>query len=206
MRGVAALTLALALGCSAIPAAAQQRDVKPGTDTTRAADRTRTVTGKVKMTTDKGLVVMGREAGQKDREWAFVLDPATRIEAGGKAQVASELREGDSVTVTYTDRDGKVVAQSIKVGAASGMTSPGTMARGTSGMSGNRQNASTEQVRQIQETLKAQGQDPGPIDGVMGARTQAALRAYQGSKKLNVTGQLDAETMEKLGVAGPKPK
>ena len=115
MRGVAALTLAVTLGCSAIPAAAQQREVKPGTDTTRAADRTRSVTGKVKMTTDKGLVVVGREAGQKDREWAFVLDPATRIEADGKAQVASGLREGDAVTVTYTDRDGKVVAQNVKV-------------------------------------------------------------------------------------------
>lgn len=200
MRGVAALTLAVTLGCSAIPAAAQPRDAKPGTDTTRAADRTRSVTGRVKMTTDKGLVVVGREAGQKDREWAFVLDPATRIEASGKAQVASELREGDAVTVTYTDRDGKVVAQSIKVGAGSSMISSGAMARGTSGTSGDRQNASPEQVRQIQETLKAQGQDPGPIDGVMGQRTQAALRAYQGSNNLTATGRADAQTMEKLGL------
>ena len=28
---------------------------------------------------------------------------------------ANELREGDAVTVTYTNRDGKIVAQSVKV-------------------------------------------------------------------------------------------
>lgn len=75
---------------------------------------TRSVTGTVKESTDKGLVIVGREAGQKDREWAFALDSGTRIDAGGKM---NELREGGAVTVTYTNRDGKIVAQSIKVKA-----------------------------------------------------------------------------------------
>ena len=114
MRRAAAVALALSLACSAIPAAAQQ---KPGTDTTREADRsslgTRSVTGTVKKTTDTGFVVVGRESGQKDKEWAFVLDAGTRIEAGGKS--ATELRAGDAVTVTYTNRDGKIVAQSVTV-------------------------------------------------------------------------------------------
>jgi hypothetical protein len=35
---------------------------------------------------------------------------------------------------------------------------------------------------------------------MMGARTQAALRSYQGSNQLTATGRLDAQTMEKLGV------
>ena len=119
MRGVAAATLALTLACSAIPANAQQKDAKPGTDSTREADRsklgTRSVTGTVKKATDNGFVVVGRETGQKDREWAFVLDGATRVNADGKVRAARELREGDAVTVTYTNRDGKIVAQSIKV-------------------------------------------------------------------------------------------
>ena len=114
MRWVAAVTLALALACSAIPAAAQQ---KPSPDPARGADRssvgTRSVTGTVKKTTDNGFVVVGREAGQKDKEWAFALDAGTRVDAGGRS--ATELREGDPVTVTYTNRDGKIVAQSIKV-------------------------------------------------------------------------------------------
>ena len=124
MRGAAALTLALLLSCSAIPAAAQQPDVKPGTDVTRKTAPSslgaRSVMGTVKKTTDKGFVVVGREtgqreAGQKDREWAFVFDDATRINADGKARTAKELREGEPVTVTYTNRDGKIVAQSVKV-------------------------------------------------------------------------------------------
>jgi hypothetical protein len=116
MRRVAAVTLALTLAWSVIPAAAQQ---KPGPDPARGADRAsvglRSVTGTVKKATEKGLVVVGRETGQKDKEWAFALDAGTRIDAGGKS--ATQLREGDAVTVTYTSRDGKIVAQSVKVTA-----------------------------------------------------------------------------------------
>lgn len=113
MRRVAALTLTLTLACSAIPAAAQQKPTEPA----RSSVGTRSVTGTVKKTADNGFVVVGREAGQKDKEWAFALDPATRIEADGKMKGANELREGDAVTVTYTNRDGKVVAQTVKVKA-----------------------------------------------------------------------------------------
>lgn len=116
MRGIVALTLSLALACAAMPADAQQ--VKPG-ETARDADRSgmaaRTVTGTVKKATDGGFVVVGREAGQKDKEWAFALDAGTRIDAGGKTKAVTDLREGDPVTVTYTNRDGKIVAQSVKV-------------------------------------------------------------------------------------------
>ena len=128
MRGVTAVTLALTLACSAIPAVAQQKPAtdtqKPAADTSRAAESSklgvRSVTGTVKKTTDNGFVVVGRETGprdasQKDREWAFVLDEGTKINADGKAKAAKELREGDPVTVTYTNRDGKIVAQSVKV-------------------------------------------------------------------------------------------
>src|SRR5258705_7456033 len=119
MRRVAAVALALTLACSAIPATAQQ---KPGPDPARGGDRSsvgmRSVTGTVKKTTEKGLVVVGRETGQKDKEWAFVLDANTRIEAGGKKmKAANELREGDAVTGTYANRDGKILAPSIKVKA-----------------------------------------------------------------------------------------
>ena len=55
------------------------------------------------------------------------------------------------------------------------------------------------QVEQMQRALKQQGHDPGPIDGVMGAQTRDALRAYQKKHGLKVTGQLDDETVAKLG-------
>ena len=119
MRGAAAVTLALTLAYAVVPAVAQQREVKPATDTAREADRsslgTHSVTGTVKKATDGGIVVKGREAGQKDREWAFVVDAGTRIDAKGQVRGTSDLRAGDPVTVTYTSRDGKVVAQSVTV-------------------------------------------------------------------------------------------
>jgi peptidoglycan hydrolase-like protein with peptidoglycan-binding domain len=61
--------------------------------------------------------------------------------------------------------------------------------------------ADAEQVRSIQKALQEKGMDPGPIDGVMGPRTEAALRAYQKDQKLPETGQLDSQTREKLGVS-----
>lgn len=59
-----------------------------------------------------------------------------------------------------------------------------------------------EQVRVMQEALKKEGHDPGPVDGVMGPQTTAAIEAYQKSENLPVTGRADAETLGKLGVSG----
>jgi peptidoglycan hydrolase-like protein with peptidoglycan-binding domain len=44
------------------------------------------------------------------------------------------------------------------------------------------------------------GYDPGPVDGSLGSKTQAALRLYQAAHDLNVTGYLDRFTLETLGV------
>lgn len=118
MRRAIVGTLAVTLACYAVPAAAQQPAAKP----TPAAARedaskmsTRSVTGSVKTATDTGLVVIGHEEGQKDKEWAFAFDGSTRIDADGKMRPATELRAGDAVTVSYTNRDGKVIAQNVKV-------------------------------------------------------------------------------------------
>ena len=120
MRRAIVGTLALTLACYAVSAAAQQPAARP----TPAAAREdaskmgpRSVTGSVKTATDKGLVVIGHEEGQKDKEWAFAFDGNTRIDADGKMRPATELRAGDAVTVSYTNRDGKIVAQDVRVNA-----------------------------------------------------------------------------------------
>lgn len=63
----------------------------------------------------------------------------------------------------------------------------------------------SEEIKKLQEALKAKGQDPGPIDGIMGAKTRAAIKAFQEASGLKGTGSLDDPTAEKLGVETPKP-
>jgi peptidoglycan hydrolase-like protein with peptidoglycan-binding domain len=54
-------------------------------------------------------------------------------------------------------------------------------------------------VEEMQKALRAQGHDPGPIDGVIGPQTEAALRAYQKQHGLEETGRPNDPTLTKLG-------
>ena len=56
-------------------------------------------------------------------------------------------------------------------------------------------------VRVVQETLKAKGHDPGPIDGRLGPKTTAALRDFQKKEGLPASGRLDGQTLGRLGLA-----
>jgi len=58
--------------------------------------------------------------------------------------------------------------------------------------------ASHTRVQAMQQALTNRGFDPGPVDGVMGSRTIAALKEYQKSENLTVTGELDVDTAAKL--------
>jgi len=50
------------------------------------------------------------------------------------------------------------------------------------------------------------GYDPGPVDGIWGPRTAAAISEYQRKEKMTVTNRLDTETLAKLEVAPKKPQ
>jgi murein L,D-transpeptidase YcbB/YkuD len=56
-----------------------------------------------------------------------------------------------------------------------------------------------------EEHLQAFGFDPGPIDGIFTAQTQAAVRAFQARYGLPVSGLLDRPTREELNL-GVDPK
>jgi hypothetical protein len=58
-------------------------------------------------------------------------------------------------------------------------------------------------IGQVQERLKAAGFDPGPPDGWLGARTKEAIRRYQASQGLPVTGELDEATRQVLITTDP---
>jgi peptidoglycan hydrolase-like protein with peptidoglycan-binding domain len=57
-------------------------------------------------------------------------------------------------------------------------------------------------TKNAQQALQAKGYNPGPIDGIHGPRTSAALRDYQKAEGLNVTGQMDGDTRAKLMASG----
>lgn len=58
--------------------------------------------------------------------------------------------------------------------------------------------AAHTRVKALQQALTDRGFDPGPVDGVMGTRTSSALKEYQKSENLTVTGELDVDTAAKL--------
>jgi len=55
-------------------------------------------------------------------------------------------------------------------------------------------------VREAQQALKDKGYDPGPIDGINGPQTEAAVRRYQEKESINADGRLGPKTLDSLGV------
>ena len=53
-------------------------------------------------------------------------------------------------------------------------------------------------VADLQSQLAARGYDPGPIDGMMGERTRAAIRAYQRDRQMPVDGQVSQALVSSL--------
>jgi peptidoglycan hydrolase-like protein with peptidoglycan-binding domain len=61
----------------------------------------------------------------------------------------------------------------------------------------------SQDITKVQESLRDKGYYHADVDGVLGPQTREAIRQYQKSENLPVTGRLDGETAGKLGV-GPE--
>ena len=65
-----------------------------------------------------------------------------------------------------------------------------------------------ETVKQAQEKLSSLGHDAGPADGIVGPKTQAAVKEFQQSKGLQASGRLDNQTLAALqsgeGASSPR--
>ena len=59
----------------------------------------------------------------------------------------------------------------------------------------------SEYIKWIQETLKMVGYDPGPVDGVAGEKTDAAIRRFQSDQQLEVDGLVGENTHNAILVA-----
>lgn len=58
-------------------------------------------------------------------------------------------------------------------------------------------------VRKAQETLNARGFKAGPPNGVLSDTTRTALRAFQKSENIAITGRLNPRTLARLGIDEP---
>jgi membrane-bound lytic murein transglycosylase B len=60
-----------------------------------------------------------------------------------------------------------------------------------------------ENLKLVQERLKAEGVYAGPVDGELNAQTEAALRQYQQKQGLPVSGAADEATLKQLQIRLP---
>jgi hypothetical protein len=94
-----------------------------------------------------------------------------------------------------------VERQAAEKGIATGLTlAAGLSSDAAAGASQSPRQAADDPVREVQRRLNAAGYDAGPVDGILGPRTKRALIHYQAVQGLELTGELDAATLERLGV------
>jgi len=58
-----------------------------------------------------------------------------------------------------------------------------------------------DKVRRAQQALQTKGFDPGPIDGIIGPRTEDAIRSFQDRYGIKTSAKLDNQTLYALGAA-----
>jgi peptidoglycan hydrolase-like protein with peptidoglycan-binding domain len=76
------------------------------------------------------------------------------------------------------------------------LNKPNQAAQGTSG------HYPPSTIRKVQQTLNARGYKAGPANGILGDSTQAALRQFQKSENIAVTGRPNPRTLAHLGIEG----
>jgi peptidoglycan hydrolase-like protein with peptidoglycan-binding domain len=120
----------------------------------------------------------------------------------GALLVAGAMLAGPALAQTTPGTESKDKAKSgADTGKSDAMKSDGTKAEGGAAKAGGRMaGGNKEQVKAVQQARKEKGHDPGSVDGVMGPKTQAALKEFQDKEGIKASGRLDAETMSKLGV------
>ena len=62
-----------------------------------------------------------------------------------------------------------------------------------------------ETIQATQSRLATLGYYGGSVDGQMGSQTSAAIRRFQIAENLKVTGELNRQTLERLGISGSAP-
>src|SRR3989454_5118924 len=182
----AALAVALGISLSAIPAMSAD-DNKTLKD--KAVDAKDTVKEKTSEAWDKTKEKTS-EAWDKTRE--KTVEAKDKIKAkvsGDKKESAEDKAEAAREKAEGKDTVGAKVDRGVEKTKAKARETKDKIAA---------QTESSADIRQAQMALKDKGHAPGPIDGIHGPRTSAALRAYQKAENIKVTGRLDADTKSHL--------
>ena len=123
---------------------------------------------------------------------------------GGALGGYSNTPEGKILIASFMDSYNQIVratrnytAQEVKGGLGTGGTL-GVQGGQTSASSGGAVPTAIMPMGEAQRRLAALGFDPGPADGKAGARTTAAIRAFQKERGLDVNGRIDAPTSAQL--------
>ncbi len=167
----AALAVALGLAWSTLPAiAADTTKDQSTTDKVKEKEKTSEAWDKTKeKTVETKDKVKDKLSGNKKESAEDKAEAARKAE--GKDTVGAKVDRGlDKTKAKARETKDKIAAKT----------------------------ESSDEVRQAQTALKEKGQDPGPIDGIHGPRTSAALRSYQKAENIKVTGRLDSETKAHL--------
>lgn len=156
---------------------------KPKTDVSKEGDKV------ILGTKDKGLIPISRarDSWAQHNIIAVVPNgtPARILEHSEKALSPDYILVRDRVSTTYNGNvvEGWVFGDQVK------RIKNAPLPR-------------AELIRKIQQLLKSEGFNPGPVDGLFGPRTKVALIAYQLKRRLPVTGTLDEGTLKAFGLSG----
>ena len=72
--------------------------------------------------------------------------------------------------------------------------------KGEEGLATSIKKLSKEEVLQLQKKLSELGYNPGQADGLWGKKTETALKKFQEDQNLVVSGKVDEETWQELGL------
>ena len=142
----------------------------------------------------------------------------TQSEAGGNPRLAENFQKVDDDGNGQISRNeylavmGRRDLHSLRENLAEFINPEGkpplaTGGKASAGASGAGQDASApppvsrQLIRSVQENLKAEGIDAGPIDGIWGRRTSQGVREFQQAQGFDTSGQLNAQTISALGIS-----
>jgi len=108
--------MGLAWAQQAPPAGQPEKPAMEKAAPAKSAARLQRLTGSVKSVSEGSLVMEVMQKDKPAKEYTFSLDPKAKLAKAGKAITTKDLQPGESVTVSFTETDGKLVAKAVTVG------------------------------------------------------------------------------------------